>query len=156
MIVTFTTSQHRSGNKVCLHYKQPLLLHLQNTELMVELPGAWGPVCFTLYIVLKVINSPSCWQLVCLGDWMGDVWIMKPEVLCCEPGPVFHLLSWRPVTWKPSHLAKSQVTLVADLEISRVALTPLFVFCIFLDSYMWLYGMFYYICTKGNQCCLDS
>ena len=62
-------------------------------------------------------------------------------------GPVFYLLSWSPShleiffqgTWKPSHLAKSQVTSVADLEISGIALSSLFVFCIFLTSYMWHY-----------------
>ena len=42
-------------------------------------------------------------------------------------------------TWKPSHLAKSQVTSVADLEISWVVLTSLFGFCIFLNRYMWYY-----------------
>ena len=41
------------------------------------------------------------------------------------------------VTWKPSHLAKSHVTSVADLEKSGIALTSLFVFCVFLNSYMW-------------------
>ena len=46
-------------------------------------------------------------------------------------------LSLLQVTWKPSHLAKSQVASVADLEISWVALTSLFVFCIFLNQHMW-------------------
>ena len=67
-----------------------------------------------------------------------------------ESGPIFYFLSWSPshlefflqVTWPFSiftwtHLAKSQVTSVADLEISWVTLTLLFVFCIFLNSYMW-------------------
>ena len=48
-------------------------------------------------------------------------------------------LSSLQVTLKPSHLAKSQVTSVADLEISWVVLTSLFVFCIFLNQYMWHY-----------------
>ena len=70
------------------------------------------------------------------------------------PGPVFYLLSWSPshlnfspesldhfltslqVTWKPSQLAKSQMTSVADLGICWVALTSLFVFCIFLNLSM--------------------
>ena len=43
------------------------------------------------------------------------------------------------VTWKPSHLRKSHVTSVADLEISWVALTSLFVICIYLNQYMWHY-----------------
>ena len=73
------------------------------------------------------------------------------------PGPVFYLLSWSPshfifclqVTWQfsiftpsdleASHLAKSQVTSVADLEISWVVLSSLFVLCIFLNQYMWHY-----------------
>ena len=77
-----------------------------------------------------------------------------------RPGPIFYLLSWSPshlefflqvtwpfsiftlMTWKPGHLAKSQVTSVADLQMSWVASTSLFVFCIFLNSYMW-HGMFY-------------
>ena len=46
-------------------------------------------------------------------------------------------LSSLQVTWKPSHLAKSQVTSVADLEISWVVPTSLFGFCIFLKRYMW-------------------
>ena len=46
-------------------------------------------------------------------------------------------LSSLQVTWKPSHLAKSHVTSVADLEISWVALASLIVFCIFPNSYMW-------------------
>ena len=50
-----------------------------------------------------------------------------------------HFLSSFQVTWKPSDLAKSQVTLVADLEISWFTLTSLFVFCIFLNQYMWHY-----------------
>ena len=40
------------------------------------------------------------------------------------------------VTWQ---LAKSQVTSIADLEISWAPLTSLFVFCIFLNSYIWQY-----------------
>ena len=36
--------------------------------------------------MLKVINSLNCWQHVCLGHWLGDVWVTKPEVLCCAPG----------------------------------------------------------------------
>ena len=48
-------------------------------------------------------------------------------------------LSSLQVTLKPSHLTKSQVTSVADLEISWVVLTSLFVFCIFLNQYMWHY-----------------
>ena len=70
-------------------------------------------------------------------------------------GPVFYLLSWSPsllkfclqVTWlfsiftpsdlEASHLAKSQATSVADFTIFWVVLTSLFVFCIFLNQYMW-------------------
>ena len=37
---------------------------------------------------------------------------------------------------KPSHLAKSQVTSAADMKITWVALTSLFVSCIFLNHYM--------------------
>ena len=46
-------------------------------------------------------------------------------------------LSSLQVTTKPSHLAKSQVTSVAALEISWVVLTSLFVFCMYLNQYMW-------------------
>ena len=53
-------------------------------------------------------------------------------------------LSSLQVTWKPSHLAKSQVTSVTDSEISWVVLTLLFVFCIFLNQYLWHY-MIYFI-----------
>ena len=42
-----------------------------------------------------------------------------------------HFLSSLQVTWEPSHLAKSQVTLVADLEISWIAQTSLFVILYF-------------------------
>ena len=48
-------------------------------------------------------------------------------------------LSSLQVTWRPSHLAKSQVTSVADLDISWVVLTSLFVYCIFSNQYMWHY-----------------
>ena len=62
-----------------------------------------------------------------------------------------HFLSSLQVTWEPSHLAKSQVTLVADLEISWIAQTSLFVILyIFQFIYVTLYGMFYNICTKGS------
>ena len=48
-------------------------------------------------------------------------------------------LSSLQVTWKPTHLAKSRVTSVADLGISWVTQTSLFVFCIFLNQYRWHY-----------------
>ena len=75
-----------------------------------------------------------------------------------HPGPVFYLLSRSPsrlgfflqatwsflsslkVPWTPSHL-----TSVADLQISWVALTLLFVFNICLNSYMWHYMIFFTI-----------
>ena len=50
-----------------------------------------------------------------------------------------HFLSSHLATWKPSHMAKSQATSVADLEISWAALTSSFVFCIFSNSYIWHY-----------------
>ena len=74
-----------------------------------------------------------------------------------KPGPVFYLLSWSlshlnfllQVTWpfsiftpsdlEDKSLGENKVTSVADLEISWVALTSLFVFHIFLNQYMWHY-----------------
>ena len=63
-----------------------------------------------------------------------------------------HFLFSLQVTWEPSHLAKSQVTLVADLEISWIAQKLLFVILyLFQFIYVTLYGMFYNKCTKGSQ-----
>ena len=62
-----------------------------------------------------------------------------------------HFLSSLRVTWKPSHLAKSQVTLVADLVISWVPLTSLVVFCIFLKIHVISYDIFYNIYTHVSQ-----
>ena len=50
-------------------------------------------------------------------------------------------LSSLQVTWKPSHLAKSQVTSVADLEISNIVICVLYLFKLI---YVALYGMFSY------------
>ena len=50
-----------------------------------------------------------------------------------------HFLSSLQMTWKPSHLAKSQVTSVADLQISWITLTSLFVICIFLKCIIMSY-----------------
>ena len=53
--------------------------------------------------------------------------------------PLDRFLSSLEVTWKPSHLAKSQVTSIAELQIPWVTLSPLFVFCFYLNSYTWHY-----------------
>ena len=42
-------------------------------------------------------------------------------------------------TWNPRHLAKSHVTSAADLQISLATLASLFIFCIFVNPYMWYY-----------------
>ena len=61
------------------------------------------------------------------------------------------------VAWKPSHLVKSWITSVDDLEISWVALTSLFVVlylckCIYVTSY----GTFDNTCTKDSQSVFSS
>ena len=91
-----------------------------------------------------------------------------------KSGPIFYHLYWSPshlkfflqVIWPfsiftPSDLeakAKSQVTLNADLETSWVALKSLFVFCIFLNQYMWFYMVCFttYLQKVVRILCIDK
>ena len=107
-------------------------------------------VCFELYILSRCYQRrcvltdtgirathrrPGRYSQIIPQHAMG-IWarflshILKPkslETLPPSPLAVFYLHSQ--VTWRPSHLAKSQVTSVADLEISWVALTSHYHHC---------------------------
>ena len=75
--------------------------------------------------------------------WLTQVWVARgvdwghESHLEFSPKSLDRFLSSFQTTRKASHLAKCQVTSVVDLEINWVALTSLFVFCIFLNRYMW-------------------
>ena len=107
-------------------------------------------VCFELYILSRCCQRrcvltdtgirathrrPGRYSQIIPRHAMG-IWarfvspILKPKSLeTIPPSPlaVFYLHSQ--VIWRPSHLAKSQVTSVADLEISWVALTSHYHHC---------------------------
>ena len=55
------------------------------------------------------------------------------------------------MTWKPCHFAQSQVTTIADLDISWVTLTSLFAFCFSLNSYMWRYTVCFTIYVQRQS-----
>ena len=65
-----------------------------------------------------------------------------------KPKSLDRFLSSFQLTWKPNHLAKSQVASFADLEVTWVALTSLFVFCIFLNSYIWHFIACFTMCVQ--------
>ena len=84
---------------------------------------------------------------ICIYFSIGHTFVLSPWVSYLEAQVTWNFssksldrfLSSLQMTRKPSHLAKSQVSSVVDLGIYRASLTSLFVFCIFLNQYMWHY-----------------
>ena len=114
------------------------------------IPGACAPA------ILRI------WQETHGEGTTGPLFTKRTDVLPQNQGPfsvsylfppshltIFYLHPY--LEGKPSHLVKSQVTLVDDLDISLATLTSLFVVCIFEFIYVTSYGMLYDICTIGNQ-----
>ena len=107
-----------------------------------------------------------------------ELWENKKQIIIVvvKPRAYFHLLSWSPNhlefflqdTWlfsiftpndlEAKYLANSQVTLIADLEISWVAHSNIVICILYLFKFIYvtLYGMFHNICKKGSQHFLDS
>ena len=78
--------------------------------------------CCTIARARQGLSASACFQSP----------ILKPKVTWnFSSKSLGRFLSSLQMTWKPSHLAKSQVISFADFETCLVALIALFVFCIF-------------------------
>ena len=112
--------------------------------------------------IQKNINCINCFFLITFGTYNSKTnyftkMILGPfSIFSLEAQVIWnfsfksldHFPSSLQVTWKPSDWAKCQVISVADLEMSWVPLTSLFVFCIFSNSYMWHYVIYFTICIQ--------
>ena len=145
-----------SATNVCNMSRLWQLCHINNSTqhahcvTSIRQPMFWGgcePFCVLNWRVSLLteirlngeVSKYRMWNRICKAYHSGPVFYLlswSPSHLKFFPKSLDHFLSPVQVPWKPSHQAKSQVTSVADLGISWVALTSLFVLCIFLNEYM--------------------